>query len=135
MSESFEISYGTNSTPAAALWHGGFGAIPFVALTFSAYGAVILSFLVGIQRGSAIAVDNVSLPRPGLSVTFSLIAWVVLLLPLSTWLIPVSWIGCLRLDGRSSRQPGRRGVCWYPQLRWPLTLAITMSLVLVTLLS
>jgi hypothetical protein len=48
MSESSEISYGTNSTPAAGLWHGGFGAIPFVALTFSAYGAVILSFLGGI---------------------------------------------------------------------------------------
>ena len=29
MSESSEISYGTNSPPAAALWHGGFGAIPF----------------------------------------------------------------------------------------------------------
>jgi hypothetical protein len=48
MSESSEISYGTDSTPAAGLWHGGFGAIPFVALTFSAYGAVILSFLGGI---------------------------------------------------------------------------------------
>jgi hypothetical protein len=86
----------------------------FVALTFSAYGAVILSFLGGIQRGSAIAVDNVSLPRLGLSVTLSLIAWVVLLLPLSTWLIPVNWFVCLRLDGRSSRQPVRRGVCLVP---------------------
>ena len=27
------------------------------------------------------------------------------------------------------------GSAWYPQLRWPLTLAITTSLVLVTLLS
>ena len=83
MTKTAEISYGINSIPAAAPWHGVSGAIPFVALTLSAYGAVILSFLGGIQRGLAIAVDDVSLPRIGLSVTLSLIAWVVLLLPLS----------------------------------------------------
>ncbi len=131
------------TVPAAAAWLGGLGAIPFVglaALTFTdsalgamahpallGYGAVILSFLGGVQWGVAIARQA----RGGLltlSIVPSLVAWVALLLPGRTahWTMAAAIVALLLIDLALAR----RGLtpAWYPRLRVPLSTVVALSL-------
>ena len=100
----------------------------------AAYGAVILSFLGGVQWGLAIAngPDGSAMfsRRLGMSVVPSLLGWVALLLPISPGLLMLALAFGLVLlvDLRSTRHP--ETPIWYPRLRWPLTSAVVLSLFL-----
>tara|TARA_A100001037_G_C15145865_1_gene636278 strand:- start:2359 stop:2805 length:447 start_codon:yes stop_codon:yes gene_type:complete len=140
-----------STVPHAAKWLGALGAIPFIVLAFAtvisgsthgisqaliAYGAVILSFLGGIQWGLAIApsesgeADANLFRRLGWSVVPSLIAWGAMLLQVRAGLLvlAVAFVIVLLLD----LQACRRGEAppWYPNLRLPLTAAVVSSLTL-----
>ena len=138
--------------PAPALGLGALGAVPFVALAVASltvdgvlqtpvivalgfYGAVILSFLGGVQWGLAIgdrAAESASFSRLGLSIVPSLVAWLALLLPALAGLplLAVAFVTAYVAD----RRAGRRGAApaWYPRLRLPLTLAVVASLLVAT---
>ena len=141
------------ATPKAAKVLGAAGALPFVGLALLAvagptdwhdfastaliaYGAVILSFLGGIQWGLAIAADvstTVLVRRLSISVIPSLIGWLSLLAARDVGLILVAstLLVVLAIDVvavRSGEAPG-----WYTRLRWPLTLAAATSLTLAVL--
>lgn len=135
--------------PAAAKWLGGLGAVPFVALAIAghltgaswqwpalfalcAYGAVILSFLGGIQWGLAIvggAHESRRTRRLIWSIVPSLVAWAALLLPVHSALplLALAFGGMLWLDIRASA--AEEAPPWYPRLRWPLTVTVVTSLV------
>ena len=138
------------SVPLAARWLGGFGALPFVALlavtvfgpagwtgwaaqVLALYGAVILSFLGGIQWGLAIARASTSDARLGrrlaTSVVPSLIGWAALLLPLQVglYVLAAAFALVLYLDAQASIK-GEAPI-WYPKLRLPLTAVVMASLV------
>ncbi|MGE0484424.1 MAG: DUF3429 domain-containing protein [Gammaproteobacteria bacterium] len=138
--------------PAVAAWLGGLGALPFVALALLmavgpagfatsaapalvAYGAVILSFLGGIQWGLAVAVPRAGAAlRPArlvVSVLPSLVGWIALLLPTpaaAMVVLAVAFLAVLVVDTRA----WQRGETppWYPRLRWPLTLVVGACLLL-----
>ncbi len=137
------------TVPAAALQLGAIGVVPFFGLAILAllgngawvedallavlaYGAVILSFLGGIQWGFAVSSFDVTprqlFNRLSLSVAPSLIAWGALLLPLGLGLIVlgVSFVCVLLIDLRTVNRLG--APVWYPKLRWPLTICAVLSL-------
>lgn len=141
----------TTSVPVAAGWLGGLGVLPFVACAILAvvappgwtalaaqalglYGAVILSFLGGVQWGLAISgtgspdAHAVSLSRLSLSVMPALVGWCALLLPLTPGLVllALTFAMVLVVDLRAVRE--RQAPCWYPRLRWPLTLTAISAL-------
>lgn len=137
----------SSSVPQAARLLGGLGLLPFVGLASSlifmddadrpraalallAYGAVILSFLGGVQWGLAIAANPPGplMQRLVLSVIPSLLAWVALLLPNKTGLglLALSFALMLWLDLRSVAR--QEAPAWYAQLRLPLSGAVTASL-------
>lgn len=141
--------------PAAVL--GAFGALPFVVLAtalvfagptaqpalagaLSGYGAVILSFLGGIQWGLAIgdargATHRRLSQRLGLSVVPSLLGWAALLMPppLGLWLLAAGLAGALAFDIRAAAR--REAPAWYPRLRLPLTGAVCAALIVAALLT
>lgn len=143
-----ENTYAAGTMPTPALWLGASGAVPFVALAVASltvdsalqalvivalgfYGAVILSFLGGVQWGLAISdreAQSASFTRLGLSVVPSLVAWLALLLPALAGLplLAVAFITAYVAD----RRAGQRGFApaWYPRLRLPLTLVVVASL-------
>ncbi len=141
--------------PIACRWLGGLGALPFVALAggslwldgvpqayvlfgLTAYGAVILSFLGGIQWGLAIADygaaegDGASYRRLTVSVVPSLIAWWALLLtgPTALLVLAISFALMLALDWTATRSG--EAPAWYPRLRLPLTACVVACLILGT---
>lgn len=129
--------------PPAAFFLGFFGAVPFLGLAvlcvvgggawapvaLLAYGAVILSFMGGVHWGWAMAQDEPSLVRLGLSVLPSLVGWGGLLLGGSAGFVVVAlgFVALLWLDLRAVA--AGRAAAWYPQLRWPLTVIVVASLV------
>lgn len=144
----------SRSIPTPALWLGGTGAIPFVALSFATllasgdlqislanalvlYGAIILSFLGGVHWGLAMAEGNGS-PSPSvspgwlaLSVTPSLLGWGAVLLPnlvASALVLSGGFVAMLIIDVRAADQ--LQVPAWYPKLRRPLTLTVALSLIL-----
>lgn len=138
--------------PAPALWLGASGAVPFVALAVASltvdsalqapvivalgfYGAVILSFLGGVQWGLAISdrdTKRASFTRLGLSVVPSLVAWLALLLPALAGLplLAVAFVVAYVADRRAEQRS--LGPAWYPRLRLPLTLTVVASLLAAT---
>ncbi len=137
--------------PMAARWLGWLGVVPFVAsavlsllappaaAAFAAqalvvYGAVLLSFLGGIQWGLAIggvgaqASHQVSVARLGISVMPALVGWCALLLPRPHGLVLLAGAFALVLmvDLRAPREG--RAPPWYPHLRWPLTVTAMSAL-------
>jgi hypothetical protein len=137
--------------PVPAAWLGGLGVVPFaalaaagpfldgasrgtVALALIVYGAVILSFLGGIGWGLAIgtatapAATAALARRLTISICPPLAGWTALLLPhpLALAVLAAAFCAVLMADLR----PGARAESpvWYPQLRWPLTLAVVTSL-------
>ena len=140
------------TVPTAAGWLGGLGVVPFVfcaglaalaapewaslaAQALSLYGAVILSFLGGIQWGLAIggsAPSDTSTPSPRrliLSVLPALLGWCALLLPftLGLVLLAAAFASVLVVDLQAVRQ--KQAPLWYPRLRWPLTVTAIASLI------
>jgi len=146
--------YGAPATnariPSSAAWLGGFGFVPFAALTASlpfvggelksdvayallAYGAVILSFLGGVHWGLAIGsiAPGAAAGLKGrllLSVIPSLVAWAALLVPLRSGLFMLAAAIALMLvvDIRATR--AGEAPAWYPRLRIPLSCAVAASL-------
>lgn len=144
------------SVPSAARWLGGAGGLPFVFFAGAAllapaglnagalhaltvYGAIILSFLGGIQWGLAISdADCVAASarlfrRLTLSVIPALLGWSALLLPRDVGIVilATAFAFVLTVDllaARSGDAPS-----WYPRLRWPLTLTAISALALGTL--
>lgn len=138
--------------PPAAGWLGGLGVVPFIAFAALAvlapspwaalavqalglYGAVILSFLGGIQWGLAIGGPqvsggtDVSFPRLTVSIMPALMGWCALMLP---WAYGFILLVCafalvLVVDLRATRE--NRAPAWYPRLRWPLTLTAIAALI------
>ena len=103
-----------------------------------AYGAVILSFLGGIQWGFATvyshsANQNWALLRRLLtSVLPALVAWVGLLAPQETSFLILSGAFLFVLIGDIRAARSDEAPAWYPLLRWPLTLIVIVSLLIVT---
>lgn len=142
-----------SNVPSAAAWLGGLGLIPFLALSFAktfasdvlntrlsfvllAYGAIILSFLGGVQWGLAIAVpqiDSTLWRRLTLSILPSLVAWVALVMPYSIgfFILAGAFVAMLLVDIQASR--AQEAPAWYQKLRWPLSCGAVAALVLGTL--
>ena len=99
-----------------------------IALT--AYGAVILSFLGGIQWGLAIAAGGGNFRRLSVSILPALFAWGGLLLPPGTGALVIAAVfACVLLvDIKASRN--QEAPSWYPKLRWPLTVVAASALLL-----
>lgn len=140
-----------STVPSAAAWLGGLGALPFVCLSIATltasarftpmlsfalltYGAVILSFLGGIRWGLAISRTSESeiklFRQLGLSVAPSLLAWAALLTPAGTAhvILAVGFVVMLVVDIAASRFG--EAPAWYPRLRWPLSCAAVLALLL-----
>ena len=141
--------------PSSARWLGLLGLVPFVTMTFEAvtdisagaddarfglraYGAVILSFLGGIQWGLAIRnSDGNARTRQGLtpiltvSIVPSLIGWTGLVVEelLGFGLLIIGFVLVLISDVRAVN----KGIAprWYLRLRYPLT-AIVISCLTIT---
>ena len=141
------ISAGASRVPLTARWLGALGALPFFAcalastvldgglqveamIALTAYGAVILSFLGGIQWGLAIAAGGGKFRRLSVSILPALFAWGGLLLPPGTGaLVIAAALACVLLvDIKASRN--QEAPTWYPKLRWPLTVAAASALLL-----
>lgn len=139
--------------PASAVWLGGLGLVPFLALSIASlvltgawktaavdglltYGAVILSFLGGVHWGVAMTTSiahperGIDSGRLGISVAPSLVGWAALLIEARYGLavLAIGFAANLLLDLRSTRQ----GLAppWYPTLRKPLTTIVIASLML-----
>lgn len=117
--------------PFAAAAIASFGAGPlgaFATQALLAYGAVILSFLGGIQWGLAIDRGRPTYAHLGLGVLPSLVGWAALLLG-SYWgllLLAAAFLLVLLVDMRMTRA----GIApdWFPQLRLVLTQAVVLCL-------
>lgn len=138
--------------PAPAKWLGYLGVIPFVAIAaggmvypqivtdhaafaLAAYGSIILSFLGGIHWGLAISGPAPNGPlgrRLILSVVPALTGWVSLLLAASSALLMLAGAFLLMLIFDILTAGRGETPDWYPKLRWPLTLAAVVSLILGT---
>ncbi len=139
----------TTAIPAAALWLGGTGLIPFIApvaalwlgpaewrdlawLALHAYAAVILGFTGAVHWGAALREGDAGrLWRAmGWSVVPALLAWVALLLPHS------QGVALLLLGFAAQYAMDRRAVAtgwlpdWYGRLRRVLTAGVTACLAL-----
>lgn len=129
--------------PAAAIL-GLAGVIPFAAASLAsfaggavggfaqgallAYGAVILSFLGGIQWGFAVQCGRPDFPHLGISVVPSLVAWAALLSggAAGLLLLAAAFAGVLAIDLRLTREG--TAPAWYPRLRTMLTAAVIACL-------
>jgi hypothetical protein len=144
--------YTEGGVPKPALWLTAAGAVPFVCLAIAAfaadtvagvdvrsalagYGAVILSFLGGVQWGFASArvgtpeAEPVSARRLTISIVPPLIGWAALLLadPFRLMLLAVAFLAVLMTDmaqaGRGETPP------WWPSLRMPVSGVVIAALV------
>ncbi|MBO6783022.1 MAG: DUF3429 domain-containing protein [Alphaproteobacteria bacterium] len=113
---------------AAPAWHD------VLARALLAYGAVILSFLGGVQWGLAAAGGTPGADRPGtadryvVSVIPSLIGWSALLMPfpIGVWTLIAAFGWILIVDLRATAHGFAPD--WYPRLRIPLSGAVMLLL-------
>ena len=134
-----------NQIPAAALILGAAGLLPFIALAvgvhvlqgdrailapwwLAAYGAVILSFLGGVQWGLAAAANQHLAIRLTVSIMPSLIAWMALLVPrqMGFHVLAVAFALTLYIDWKNHREG--QSPPWYIRLRLPLSVIVILSL-------
>jgi hypothetical protein len=102
----------------------------FAEAAVLAYGAVILSFLGGIQWGLAIDRGSASYGHLGVGVLPSLAGWVALLVG-GWWgllLLAAAFLAVLALDLRLTRDG--MAPAWFPRLRLVLTHAVVLCLLL-----
>ena len=139
----------TTAIPAAALWLGGLGLIPFLAPVIAlwlgspawrepawavlhGYAAIILSFVGAIHWGAALHENDARRlwQTMGWSVIPALLAWVTLLLP------HAYGVALLLLGFAAQYWMDRRAVAlgwlpaWYGQLRRVLTSGVAACLAL-----
>lgn len=95
-----------------------------------AYGAIILSFMGGVHWGWAMAAEEPSFERLGTSVVPALLGWSGFLLgdSIGFLVIAAGFAALLWLDLRAIAEG--RAAPWYGRLRWPLTVIVTVSLVI-----
>ncbi len=136
--------------PPAATALGLAGVIPFAAASLAsllaggdlggfaraallAYGAVILSFLGGLQWGLAVRAGRPDLARLGAGVLPSLVAWAALLVGGAAGLLMLAaaFAGVLAVDLRLTREG--TAPSWFPKLRAALTGAVVVCLLLALL--
>ncbi|WP_150495293.1 DUF3429 domain-containing protein [Roseibium aquae] len=141
-----------SKVPAPAVWLTAAGFLPFGALSLATfllppfdqpraevglmvYGAVILSFLGGVQWGLEMARQRIDAGAPALgklsiSVVPSLIAWVCVAMPFAVGSVGLAaGLGAMLLyDLYTVRQA--HAPEWYPKLRIPVTLAVMIALIL-----
>ena len=140
--------------PQAAAWLGGLGLLPFVfggALvaygdaswaydTLRYYAAAILSFMGGVQWGLVMkdaesGSESTVLWRLSMSVAPALTAWLALLLsPPFDLILVAAAFGLLLLSDLSAVRQGW-APSWYPRLRFPLTAAVLVALLLASLVT
>lgn len=135
--------------PAAAIWLGAAGALPFAtgallamhgpgeASAFAlhavrAYGAAILAFMGGIHWGLGIGGTERAggWIRLSWSVVPALVAWGALLLPERPGLLLLALAFVLLLAGDLIAVRRGGAPSWYPRLRWPLTAVVVPALLL-----
>ncbi len=97
------------------------------------YSAVILSFMGGVHWGLAMAAERPSWLRYGASVVPALLGWAALLIGggLAFLLLVASFASLLAYDLGAVR--AGEAPAWYPRLRWPSTLVVTLCLLLAAL--
>jgi hypothetical protein len=110
---------------------GAFGSFAHGALL--AYGAVILSFLGGIQWGLAVQAGRPGFVHLGVSVLPSLAGWAALLVggDAGLLLLAVAFVAVLAVDLRLAR--GGAAPAWFGRLRTVLTVAVVACLLLALL--
>ncbi len=136
--------------PLPAFVLGFLGALPFLGLaglavlagplgsptvqawalvSLLAYGGIILSFMGGVHWGWAMAAEEPSFERLGLSVVPALLGWAGYLLggSIGFSIIALGFAALLWLDLRAIAEG--RAAPWYRRLRWPLTLVVVACLV------
>lgn len=154
MASDHSTSSGTelSAVPPAAMALGAAGLIPFVGclligllaaddlaglamLALRGYGACILSFMGGVHWGLAIhpAAPEADYGRLGASVVPALVAWAALLLPpyFGYLVLATAFAGLLAYDLAATRKG--LAPAWYPKLRVPLTVVVTLCLLLAPL--
>lgn len=142
--------------PMPAFVLGFLGAVPFLGLallavvagpfgsavvqawalvSLLAYGAIILSFMGGVHWGWAMAAEEPSFPRLGLSVVPALLGWGGFLTggSIGFLVIAAGFAALLWLDLRAIAEG--RAAAWYRRLRWPLTLIVTGCLVVASVIA
>ncbi len=118
---------------AMCLWLVDEDLHPYVALSMQGYGAVIVSFLGGIQWGAGLRDAVTTRNAPSLPFTWgvmpSLLAWVGVMMPAYAGLplLGVSLIGCYMMDRRT--WPGLGLAAWLP-MRLQLTVVASLSCLL-----
>lgn len=136
--------------PRIALALGWLGALPFAGALggvlwggFTAhlsgavlliYGAVVLSFLGGIQWGLAMTAGS-GPARYVASVVPALVGWIAVHLSSDggKLLLAAAFLGLMLLDERRAAAGGTPS--WYPRLRRPLTVVVVVCLVLGSMLA
>jgi len=111
---------------ALLLWIVRPDAHPYVALSLSAYGAVIVSFLGGIHWGLGLRAEPVDRGRFVWGVVPSLVAWVAVMMPPYAGLVVlgVMLVVCYLVDRRVYPLHGAAG--WLT-LRFRLTAVASLS--------
>ncbi len=136
--------------PRPALVLGLSGLAPFIAATLVlvagageaestwrllllGYGVAILSFMGGVQWGLAMQrADARDWLRYGTSVVPALLGWIAFVLPPIAQfpLLAAAFVLLLAYDLNAARRG--ETPAWYPNLRWPLTVVVTLCLVVVS---
>jgi hypothetical protein len=118
---------------AAASWRGGMIHEPTARTALVAYGAVILSFMGGVDWGLAMGRARPGLGdwrAYGISIFPALLAWLSLALPSRAALGGLTFaLGLLLAYDLWSAGRGE-APAWYPRLRAPLTLSAMACLAL-----
>lgn len=136
--------------PSSAFWLGAFVPIPFLCLAgagpfisgpakflaahaLATYGAVILSFLGGVNWGLAVGSEHSSgggklSARLAVSVIPSLVGWAGLLIgeTMGLFILATAFAAMLLVDLRAARLG--EAPPWYPRLRIPLSLIVIAAL-------
>ncbi|SDI24819.1 Protein of unknown function [Pseudomonas benzenivorans] len=120
---------------ALGIWVIPVGWRPFVLEALLDFAAVILAFMGAIHWGLAMradASDERAQMQLGLSVIPPLLGWLAIAGGMPMWLaLPICLIAFVALYGADLRA-AKLGLAprWYPTLRTPLTVIVTLSLLL-----
>ncbi len=140
-----QIESEASSIPLAAAWLGGFGLLPFalgavmanIGVTadfgfwfITGYGAIILSFLGGIQWGVGLHAREARTVAFVISILISLVGWAATFFapPLSLIVLAGGFVAALVFDAIAVMMFGLPG--WFLKLRVLLSMGVLASLAL-----